>query len=318
MKINLFLDANIFLSFYSLTNSDIKQLKQIEDLVSVDKSLVLFVSDQLHQEVMRNRGNKIRDSLKQFSNATFRCSAPVFARSLAEFGALQSSLKSANENHASLMSAINHLVDSNTLDADLAISSIFSTTKVRMVSDQLIVRSHVRSLRGSPPGKKSGTIGDEINWEFLLEEVPHGEDIHIVSADTDFSSAIDSNKISDYLSTEWRMRKGSSIYYYQDLNDFFRIHTPKIRLAHQERISDLITELSGSQSFFDTHTTLAKFPENSSFNDSQINELIDILENNTQVGWILDDADVSNFFKPVLDRYSEISGIPYKRNDIFG
>jgi predicted nucleic acid-binding protein len=57
MTINLFLDANIFLSFYAFSNSDIEQLKQLKKEVK-DGNITLLVSDQLVNEIERNREAK--------------------------------------------------------------------------------------------------------------------------------------------------------------------------------------------------------------------------------------------------------------------
>ena len=46
MTINLFLDANILLSFYALSNSDIEQLKQLNAEVK-NGNILLFLNEQL-------------------------------------------------------------------------------------------------------------------------------------------------------------------------------------------------------------------------------------------------------------------------------
>ncbi len=59
---NLFIDTNTFLSFYHLTNEDLEELKKL--VVLIDSSEIrLFVPQQVKNEFVRNRGNKIVDAM---------------------------------------------------------------------------------------------------------------------------------------------------------------------------------------------------------------------------------------------------------------
>ena len=69
------------------------------------------------------------------------------------------------------------------------IREIFSAIKVGAVSPSLIERAQLRSDVGNPPGKKD-SLGDAINWEWLLEqEIEFWDDeLIIISADGDYES----------------------------------------------------------------------------------------------------------------------------------
>lgn len=305
MAINLFLDANILLSFYTLSNADIEQLKQLKGVVS-SGDVKLFISDQLENEVERNRETKIRESFKALRDDTFKCHAPSFVKSLGMFTELQTVLKDANKKHATLISQVAGLVEKRELDADKIILDLVAAAGVIETDNKQFNAAYRRFLKGNPPGKKKATIGDELNWEFLLSNVPDEQDLHLVSADGDYASPNDPLEANAFLSKEWSTSKKSKLHYYRDLSDFFKLYVPKIKLANQEKLNALISELAASASFADTHAIIAKFPEDPEFNDSQIKELIDVRENNSQVGWIDGDPDVSAFYAPVIKRFGEI------------
>lgn len=295
MPICLCLDANILLSFYALSNADIEQLKQLKGVVEKG-DVNLIVNVQVVNEVERNREGKIKESFKALREDSFRCHAPAFVKSIPEFVELQNVLKQANKTHATLIDIVSKLVEERALEADKIIKELVTAAGCKEVTLQQHNAAFKRYLIGNPPGKKKSTIGDEINWEFLLGEVPVGDDLHLVSADSDYASATDPSKVNGFLNTEWSKTKSSTLYYYRDLNDFFKIHIPKIKIANQEKLNALIAELSGSQSFADTHSIVAKFPENPELSDAQIAELLSIRENNSQVSWIASDPDVASFY----------------------
>jgi len=86
---------------------------------------------------------------------------------------------------------------------------------------------------GNPPGKKKGaTIGDEVNWEALLEEVPNGADLHFVSSDSDYAAAMDPYRFDPFLDKEWTSKKDeSAIVFYKSIEAFFKAKYPQIHLA---------------------------------------------------------------------------------------
>jgi hypothetical protein len=51
---------------------------------------------------------------------------------------------------------------------------------------------------GNPPGKQ-GSLGDAINWEALLAEVPDGEDLYLIADDRDYLSVLNENKPKEFL-----------------------------------------------------------------------------------------------------------------------
>lgn len=64
MMKNLFLDSQIWLDLYYFSNDDLTQFKKLKDMLGTD--IRLFVTEQVKNEVKRNRENKIKAALSQF------------------------------------------------------------------------------------------------------------------------------------------------------------------------------------------------------------------------------------------------------------
>ncbi len=62
----------------------------------------------------------------------------------------------------------------------------------------------------------------------------------------------------------------------------------------------LILSLSGSKSFATTHTVISELIKIDSWNDDEIDMLLDIAMNNSQVCWLLNDYDVKLFYKSII------------------
>jgi hypothetical protein len=305
MTINLFLDANILLSFYKLSNSDIEQLKQLNKEVK-DGNIRLFVNDQLVSEVERNREANIEDTFKSFKGNTFKCQVPSYIKPLKDFEELQTHLKKANEVHSGLVATVNKLIEDHELDADKVISELLNESTVVKTKNKQYKAALKRFHAGRPPGKKKVTLGDEINWEFLLKAVPETEDLHLVSRDGDFSSPRDSKRINASLSKEWNEKKKSKIHFYYELNDFFKDHIPKIRLASQAKLDALISSLMEAGSYAKTHSIIANFPQLPDFTDKQILDLKEVFECNSQVSDVRGDPDVKPIYETVKERLKVI------------
>jgi hypothetical protein len=101
-------------------------------------------------------------------------------------------LKEISTKHVHLYNKAMGDINAVKLKADTVIEELFSSATLIEVNDKLYTKALKRFRMGNPPGKKKGaTIGDEVNWEALLEEVPNGADLHFVSSDSDYAAAMD-------------------------------------------------------------------------------------------------------------------------------
>lgn len=302
---HLFIDANILLDFYHLTSVDLEELRKLIALIE-DGTVVLYSNQQLRDEIERNRDSKISDAMKHFqaSGSSLKMTFPAFCKSFPEFTQIQALLKEANTKHAELYKKAMVDVNARTLGADGIIKDLLArATNIDLT--EKIFNIAIRRLRlGNPPGKKKVTIGDEVNWEALLAGVPENEDLYLVSGDSDYASPFIESEASSFLRSEWAARKNSTLHFYRNISDFFRDKFPKIKIASDVRTMRLIEGLAASGSFSTTHLMIGQLGTVDEFSISQAEELVDILCANTQVSWIIEDADVSKFYRDLKDKYS--------------
>ena len=67
-----------------------------------------------------------------------------------------------------------------------------------------------------------------------------------------------------------------------------------------------IEELSDSGSFLATHLAVGRLSKHSDFTPLQIEELVRIALSNNQVGWIVGDPDVHEFYKSLLKQKDKL------------
>lgn len=301
---NLFIDTNIFLDFYHLSGADIEELNKLTALLE-EGDLKLFVPRQLCEEFKRNRDAKIKDAMNEFQKPRFKISFPAFCKLYPEYNQLQDILKDANNKHSELYRKAMEDVNAFNLKADAIIEDLFAKSHLIESSNSVFNNSLFRFRMGNPPGKKKVTMGDEVNWESLLEAVPNGEDLHLVSMDSDYAAPMDADKFNSFLDHEWNQKKQSSVSFYKSLQEFFKINHPEIKIASDVKKSSLIEKLSKSGSFATTHLIIEKLSAIGDFSPAQVEQLIQIAEMNNQVGWILVDDDVLAFYKKLKDKYSD-------------
>lgn len=84
---NIFLDTNVYLSFYSFTNEDLEELKKLS--VVLNKKIKLFTTIQVMNEFKRNRENKVSDALLHIEKQDLPNKYPQICRSYPEYKELR-------------------------------------------------------------------------------------------------------------------------------------------------------------------------------------------------------------------------------------
>ena len=102
---NVFLDTNIFLSFYHLTNDDLEELLKLKVMLE-KKNVVLFLPTQIMDEYWRNRENKIAAALKSLKDQNLKLQFPVLCKDYMEYDTLRELQKELGKQHSSLLSKI--------------------------------------------------------------------------------------------------------------------------------------------------------------------------------------------------------------------
>lgn len=300
---NIFIDTNVFLSFYHLTNDDLEELRKLKVLLEKGK-VALHLPDQTVDEYRRNREMKIADALKRLKEQKLNLQFPALCKDYGEYSTLRELQKVFEKQHASLVGMISKDIESNSLKADQVIQELFEKAEAIETTEKLISKAQHRTNIGNPPGK-NGSLGDAINWESLLENVSDSKDLYLIADDRDYFSVLDENKPKEFLIHEWKDKKDADVFFYRRLALFFKQHYPDIKLASELEKEMAVQQLVGSSAFVTTHSAIAKLAGFENFSQSQVREIVDAALTNSQVGWILGDHDVLEFMTKFAAEYKD-------------
>ncbi|MEB1204426.1 hypothetical protein VDQ63_21270, partial [Xanthomonas campestris pv. campestris] len=197
-----------------------------------------------------------------------------------------------------ILKKVDVAVVENGLLTDALIKDIFD--KIHPIPDtpDLYAKSQMRMALGNPPGK-NGSIGDAVNWLALLEAVPVGENLHVISEDGDFYSTLDENRPHPFLKQEWKEVKKGDLLVYRTLSEFMKAHFDGVAFSYDKNKEALIDSLTESASFAETHNLVSKLEQFSYFSLKEIQRILAAAVSNNQFGWIVDDNDVYEFLKRV-------------------
>lgn len=297
---NLFIDTNIYLTFYHFTSEDLEELRKLLVVLGVG-DMVLFLPEQVKWEYTRNRESKIADALKRFSTMKLPDQFPQICKQYSQFQDLQELIKEYEKLRSKLITHVENDVNNKTLLADGIIKELFEKANTIKVTDEILTDARTRLDVGNPPGKKGDPCGDAINWEILLKEVPEREDLYLITDDRDYLSQVNDNNIAQFLLEEWQKRKKSNIFFYKRLSAFFKDRFPDIKLASELEKELAILNLITSPSFESTHLAIVKLSKFTDFSNTQINEIVEASISNSQIYWINDDEDVKNFLCNIIN-----------------
>jgi predicted nucleic acid-binding protein len=199
---NLFIDTNIFLSFYHLTSEDLEELRKLAVLLD-QKKVSLYITDQVCAEFARNRESKISDAIKRLTDQRLNLQFPQLCKDYPEYSELRDLQKNYEAVHSALLEKVDRDVAEHTLKADKTIQELFGKANVLKTSAELIEKARLRIQIGNPPGKE-GSLGDAISWEALLEECPEGQDLFFVTDDRDYVSVLNESLFKEFLFDEWK------------------------------------------------------------------------------------------------------------------
>lgn len=284
----IFIDTNIFLDFYRLSNNlQLDFLKLIED----NKEKIIM-SSQVFMEFKKNRQTTIIKTLEEFiKNGNLNISFPSIIRdeSFYEVKELIEKLKSKYKENVKRfndiykdpenMDEVYKVVNSLSKEKDLIL-----LTHEHQDYKQIFDLAYQRFICGFPPRKNDDTsIGDAINWEWLIYcSKKFNKDVIIVSRDGDFGKKL-----------------GSEIYINDFLRDEFKEKTEKIVLLTSElttAFSILDVEIS-NEMITEEANLLAEYRPFSILNSPSIlDDLQQSLDNSMWVG------DKSFLFKDVIKK----------------
>ncbi|MCX5633148.1 MAG: PIN domain-containing protein [Phycisphaerae bacterium] len=301
--LNLFIDTNIYLSFYHFTSDDLNELGKLAVLMA-DRKLVLYVPEQMIDEFHRNREIKISQALSKFKEQKLNLQFPQLCKDYKEYQTLRSLQRTFETVHAELLGNMNINISEKTLKADKTIDMLFKQA-THIPFDELVQKAKFRIETGKPPGKK-GSLGDALNWESLIAMVPMCNDLYFVSDDGDYCSPLNDYQFNQYLLDEWQKNKASQIHFYKRLSSFFKEMFPDIKLSGELEKEVLIKRLANSSTFSQTHSVIMSLSRHVGFTTDQVNAILQAYVSNNQVYWILSDADVRGFIDSIVRDYQSV------------
>ncbi|NOH22556.1 PIN domain-containing protein [Vibrio europaeus] len=299
---NVFIDTNIYFTFYNLSSESIEELKKAL-ILHKEKKITLWLPELIINEFWRNRAGEIGRLTKDFKkNIALQIPQLVLADDKSpELIEIQRQL---NKTKSEIARNLEEKILSETLDADIAVKEIFEASNRLDNDDSLIDKSITRFDLGNPPGK-NGSYGDAVNWESLLKHLPDDEDLYVISNDGDYYSPVDTNGINEYLSHEWKTKKDSDVIAYRRLSQFIASNFPEAKTAAELERNIAIDVLDTSSSFSDTHDAIKRLTGFEEYTQAQVVRIVSIYHDNNQVRWIATDADVKAFGKHLVDTYPQ-------------
>ncbi|MDE2796792.1 MAG: PIN domain-containing protein [Gemmatimonadota bacterium] len=300
----LFIDSNIFLSFYDFTGDDLAELDKLCLLID-DKRLDLLLPSQVIDETRRNRESTIGRSLRGFTKLP-KPQIPSYFRRHGSYDAFKESQKARDKIHSQMLSDVRDQIENHELDADILIEKLFGLATRLDTTPDIVASAHHRITIGNPPGKGQ-SIRDAINWESLLCKVRSGRPLVLISGDGDYASPLNRDRLNTFLQTEWKERKSTDdLFYYRNLSGFFSKHHQDIKLKAEtaKERHDLIDKLHQSGAFWVTHDVIARLSKHEFFSLGEAERLVAALDENSQVYLIIDDPDVHQFYGSIQSKYA--------------
>jgi len=298
---HLFIDTNIYLSFFHYSKDDLEELRKLVVLVRANK-VVLYLPEQVQDEFYRNRDAKIADALKRFNeNEKLTANYPQICKQYEEYAELQRLIRDYQVKRNTLLEKIKKDIKQEQFKADAVIKELFSVAHNIKVSDDILNRAKRRYELGNPPGKK-GSLGDAINWECLLETVPKMTVLYFIANDGDYFSETNDEDFSHFLVKEWsKNNMWRQILLYRRLTDFIRERFPEIKLADDYERDILTKDLLTSPTFATTRSMLRRLSRYSDLTSTQLNDVVAAAVTNDQVYWIIQDNDINQYIRQLIN-----------------
>jgi predicted nucleic acid-binding protein len=297
--LHFFIDTNVLLSFYSFTQDDLTRLEELAAQVEAGTFVVLTTS-HVEDEFRRNREAKIVESLKEIKTQRLDKRFPRLCDPYEETADLRRLAREYSETHAGLLARIEEDARSRALAADHLVDSFFSGATRIEVTPEIVQKAKARVELGNPPGKRN-SLGDAVNWEALLSFEPDGE-LYLVTDDADFYSPLDKTQPNEYLASEWQTTVGKPLSIVTRLSELPVPDDVRPRDDAPDEHDDLIFDLQSSGNFARTHMLIGELARVPRFTPRQVRELVAALDN-SQVRWIIHDADVHSFYEWLLETH---------------
>lgn len=308
-EIYLFMDANIYLKFYSYSPVDLSTLDSIANELN-NKHFKIVINSLIKDEYFRRREDHIKEILKADFNIVLNKKIPtLFANYSDEYNKFQKDLgdfkklsKKLGKSYDDILKRIKQDCFNYNLKPDIAINKIFESAKNIKITKEIKQKSVTRMHLNNPPGSRKNQLGDRIHWESLLSGLKDDGKLIIISNDCDFSSVIDNSKLNLFLIREWESKKNKPVELFKNISDFLNKYLPQFELQDEttEIIDSLIKSLKSSFSFKETHQIISELSNYYKyFNKKNIQDILNCYRINNQIYLIIDDNDIQQFLSNI-------------------
>lgn len=301
---HVFVDTNVWLTFYSFSNDDLEQLRKLIALIK-SGDLVLYTNEYLSNEFYRNRERKLDDSIKEFSKGSTQKSIPRYMSDYNESATYTKAIVELEKSRNALIERARNEASDRKLAADILFADILAASPPSVITSEIMNAAATRRMLGNPPGKHQ-TLGDQIHWEVLIKYVPKCTDLYIISKDGDFESDLTKGVVSSFLADEWKKKTSGTLTLHTELRPFLNAKFPDIKLATDVEKKKAIKRLIGSGTFATTHdaiSSLSVFKDQISWDDAD--QLFTAAAENSQIRWIGSDSDVRLFYIPLVEKFKQ-------------
>jgi len=214
----IFIDTNIFLDFYRIRRTDVS-LKYFDEIIN-HKDLII-ISSQVEMEYKKNRQSAILESISEVTKKTqLNISCPAILTEALELKTIKKSKETIDLQQKKLKVKIENILKFPNRHDNVykSLEKIFTNKSSINLNRENKLRFSIRNLAkkrfilGYPPRKKGdNSIGDAINWEWIIDcAIKSGKSIIIVTRDSDFGSIYESESyLNDWLLQEFKQRVGA-------------------------------------------------------------------------------------------------------------
>jgi PIN domain len=211
----IFIDTNILLDFYRIRKSDIS-LKYLEEMEKHKSSLIL--TSQVEMEYRKNRQKVILEALIEVNKiAIGGLNVPTVLFDAKPVEMIKTAQKQITNQQKKIKERIDKLLESpnlqdkvyQTLQRIFKTESDFNLTRNNNRKDKIRRLALKRFYLGCPPRKKDdNSIGDAINWEWIIDcALRTNKHIILVTRDNDFGITYgETSYLNDWLQTEFKDR----------------------------------------------------------------------------------------------------------------
>lgn len=280
-----------------MSGTDLDELMKIVKLSDNDQ-IEILLPQQVADEFWRNRERVIREALDRFAKTKAEQFLPNIIRTNPKAIELRNAVDLVNSLVKTLRVETEIQINNQDLVADKVIESLFRNCKP--VASEIIHKAVLRNKLGNPPGK-AASLGDAINWEWLLSRSTTFDDLIIISADGDYESELVPSTPKGFLVREWkRATTTGTLTLYKGLPESLKAHFPDIKLSGEIDKLAAIEKLEKSLSFAATRTAIAKLNRFDDFTEDEIIRIALAYDKNNQGRMIFGDPDVTAFAKKII------------------